>query len=237
MMLIAHRGFRNPNGENRMVDFIKALKVCKGVEFDIRMTKDKRIIIFHDHNFKRIGNVDKTIRNFTYEQIKELPFFKNNPEWLPPLFIEDFIDKISDQYKVINVEIKPDRYSEQEFEIIKNALNYLASKTNAEIIVSSFGLNALQFISQLDNHFKKGYLFEFISQIDMSLLQEFDYIHPYVGFLKRKNNIEFIKKLNKKMNIWTFKNNNNDVKILHKIYGPELIYAYISDIPNLVINP
>ncbi|WP_236608520.1 glycerophosphodiester phosphodiesterase [Spiroplasma taiwanense] len=76
MILVAHRGFRNPNGENRFIDFQNALKKCRAVEFDIRMTKDKKIIIFHDHNFKRIGSIDETVRSFTYEEIKNINYFK-----------------------------------------------------------------------------------------------------------------------------------------------------------------
>jgi glycerophosphoryl diester phosphodiesterase len=79
-MLVAHRGFRTKTKENRMIDFVEALKVCKAVEFDIRMTKDKKIIIFHDHNLKRIAGLNKTIRLLTYDEIKKLDFFTKNPD-------------------------------------------------------------------------------------------------------------------------------------------------------------
>jgi len=107
-MLVAHRGFKKLTGENRMIDFRNALKVCKAVEFDIRMTKDNKIIIFHDHHFKRIGHTDQTVKNLTYNEIKNIDFFKKNTEYLPSLFIEDFIKELADQYEMINVEIKPD---------------------------------------------------------------------------------------------------------------------------------
>ncbi|WP_339022566.1 glycerophosphodiester phosphodiesterase [Spiroplasma endosymbiont of Crioceris asparagi] len=234
-MLVAHRGFRSPKGENCMRDFKNALKTCKAVEFDIRLTKDKRIIIFHDHNFKRIANVDKTVRHFTYDEIKQIPFFKTNPDWLPPLFIEDFVEKIAKEYEMINVEIKPDRYTKSERQILLDALNKLRESTKAEIIVSSFGLNDLKFIATLDrNKFKRGYLVEGLSKINYDLIKEFDYLHPYVGTLKLKSSYPIINKINLPLNIWTFKKD-EDVVILKKIYRPELLHAFISDNPNLKI--
>lgn len=234
-MLVAHRGFRKLTGENRMIDFRNALKVCKAVEFDIRMTKDNKIIIFHDHHFRRIGQTDQTVKNLTYDEIKNIDFFKKNTEYLPPLFIEDFIKELADQYEMINVEIKPDRTTQKEFDLYLQAFNLLRSSTKAEVIISSFSLRTLKYIANLDKtKFKKGYLFEQINEIDFELIKKFDYLHPYVGMLKLKTNIEKIKKINMLMNVWTFKND-KDVKILKSIYG-NLINAYISDIENLNIN-
>ncbi|MBY7703735.1 hypothetical protein JIY74_26065 [Vibrio harveyi] len=79
MILVAHRGFRGLFGENRVFDFENALKITKAVEFDIRLTRDNQVIIFHDHNFKRIGKLNKTVKSMTYDEIKEIPYFKENP--------------------------------------------------------------------------------------------------------------------------------------------------------------
>ncbi|AUB32118.1 glycerophosphodiester phosphodiesterase [Spiroplasma floricola] len=234
MFLVAHRGFRGKNRENRMIDFEDALKTCLAVEFDIRMTKDKKIIIFHDHNFKRIGNLNKTVRSLTYKEIENMDYFKQNPDFLPPLFIEDFIMKISKEYNFINVEIKPDRNTVEEFEQIKRALNLLREQTNAEIVVSSFELKVLKFISQLDNNFKKGYLIENIKKVDFDLIKKFDYLHPYVENLKIKSSYKIVEKINLPLNIWTFKND-EDAKIIWSIYKDK-INSFISDKRDLLIN-
>lgn len=233
-MLVAHRGFRTPKGENRLVDFEQALKYTKGVEFDIRMTKDKKIIIFHDHHFGRIGGVKELVSNFTYDEIKQIPFFKNNPSYLPPLFIEDFADKLSDKYEFINVEIKPSKYSDNDYHEIKRSLKNLRNKTKAEIVVSSFGINDLKFITTLDSvEFKKGYLVERLKDIDFNLIKKFNYLHPYVGSLKRKEALKIVEKVNLPLNIWTFKKSSDSKKIFEK-YG-ERVYGYISDINDLII--
>lgn len=234
-MLVAHRGFRTKDGENRMVDFEKALFYCKAVEFDIRLTKDKEIIIFHDHNFTRIGNTKDRVKSLTYEQIKNIDFFKKNPDYLPPLFIKDFVNNLSERYVMINVEIKPDRYDKYDFLLIKDALLNLREKTQAEIIVSSFGTSCLEFIKKLPNNFKKGYLSESLGKINYELLKDFDYLNLCISTLKQKNNIELIKKINMPLNIWTFKNN-NEARLMIEYYGKEIIHGFISDIPDLDIN-
>ncbi|AVN64672.1 MULTISPECIES: glycerophosphodiester phosphodiesterase [Mesoplasma] len=235
MFLVAHRGFRAPGRENRMIDFTDALKTCKGVEFDIRLTKDKKIIIFHDHNLKRIGKVDKTIKSQTFNEIKSIKFFKEHPENIPPLFIEDFIQKISNKYEFINVEIKPDRNTKEEFEIIKNALELLRKKTKAEIVVSSFGYEALKFISNLDStKFKKGYLTEYVKKVDFNLIKKFDYLHPYVGNLKSTDSPKIVEKINLPINVWTFKND-KDAEIIYLKYKKKL-NSFISDKKDLKID-
>lgn len=138
-MLIAHRGF----GENRMVDFEKALKNCSAVEFDLRLTKDQQIIIFHDANFGRFGHKKKKVSQTTYSEIIELAHFKKHPEDLPPLFLGDFLTKCAPYYKNMNVEIKSEKYSLEDFKIFQNALHELRNKTTANIIVTSFSKDVL----------------------------------------------------------------------------------------------
>ncbi len=234
-ILIAHRGFRSVNGENRMADFINALKICKAVEFDIRITKDEKIIIFHDNDFKRIGNENKIVNSLSYQEIKNLTFFKNNPDFLPPLLIDDFAKKLANNYQVINVEIKEEinrKYSNKELEIIFSEIKKLASYTKAEIIVSSFNHLLLDEIDKrIELPIKTGYLFDTKEHFNESYAQKFDYIHPSIISALNQEMISKLKALNKPLNIWTFKTNKQAEKI-NQIYQ-EQVKGYISDIANL----
>ncbi|WP_236608519.1 hypothetical protein [Spiroplasma taiwanense] len=93
----------------------------------------------------------------------------------------------------------------------------------------------MEFILTLNSDFKKAYLCESLNNINMQLIRKFDYLNSYLGSLKQKNNVEIINKINLPMNIWTFKNN-SDVKIIKKMYKPQLINSFISDNPDLDIN-
>lgn len=192
MILVAHRGFRGLYGENREYDFKNALTICKAVEFDIRLTKDDKIIIFHDHHFRRIGNLNRGVKTLIYEEITKIPYFVENPLATPILF-EVFMDRYLDQYKMINVEIKPDHYTEEELDIIFNSIKKYCNK-GVEIIVSSFSPVVLkEILKRKENYFKSGYLFEKMSQFDVELGKKFDFLHPPITLLKNKLTVNYLK--------------------------------------------
>ena len=215
-MLVAHRGFRSAKGENRLIDFIDALKVVKAVEFDVRLTHDKKVVIFHDYNFARIGKFNEKVKNLTYKQIKNLPFFIKNKQWIP-ILLSDFKKLIGDKYEFINIEIKPDYYSDKDYEIIFNQIHQFKS-LKAEIVVSSFSKKDQVQILKLDNRFKKGYLFEKMSHFNENWAKNFDYIHPPISVINRQRNYTYFKAFNKPMNPWTYKRNSQAQKS-HRLYG------------------
>ena len=71
--LIAHRGIHNQNvKENTLLSFERAIKKNMIIEFDIQLTKDHKIIVFHDKSLKRMMGINKQINNLTYQEIQEL---------------------------------------------------------------------------------------------------------------------------------------------------------------------
>ena len=83
MKLIAHRGLTNENiKENTLEAFINAIENnYDGIELDIRLTKDKKIVVLHDKLINRtsdgkgnINNLIITVNNIianTYETPSE----------------------------------------------------------------------------------------------------------------------------------------------------------------------
>lgn len=73
--LIAHRGgvVDEHTAENSRESIEKA--IAHGywmIEIDLRVTKDGVMIINHDRDFKRYYNIDKTVDQMTWEEIKKL---------------------------------------------------------------------------------------------------------------------------------------------------------------------
>lgn len=135
-LLVAHHGFRSTEGENRIIDFQNALKICQAVEFDIRLTKDNKVIIFHDDTFERIANNKSEVSSLLYEEIINLEFFKNNKNWIPPLF-NDFIEKLNKNYQIINVEIKEEinrKYTSNQLMIIFSEIKKLEKKLKLKLL-------------------------------------------------------------------------------------------------------
>ena len=83
--VIAHRGVWNKEDapENSRNSFIKALAMrIYGVEFDVRQTKDGKLVIYHDAVFK-----DMSIENSTYEELCTSKL--SNGETVP--LLEDYL--------------------------------------------------------------------------------------------------------------------------------------------------
>lgn len=68
----AHRGLYRENQsitENTLEAFDKAAGLGYGIELDIRFTKDKKIVVFHDNTLKRFAGKDVRIDEMEYEEL------------------------------------------------------------------------------------------------------------------------------------------------------------------------
>lgn len=111
--ILYHRGRHNKYiKENTIEAFKGAIEDGIGVELDVRLTKDKKVVVSHDSNLKRVFNLDKVIENSNYDEIKEYI----------PLF-EDVLSLINDKIGVM-VEVKSTKVGDLEEELYKILKNY-----------------------------------------------------------------------------------------------------------------
>ena len=75
----AHRGCCTLYPENTLESFKAAaeLKGITGVELDIQFSKDKKIVVFHDENARRVTGIDKNIKDCTLEELKSFKMASN----------------------------------------------------------------------------------------------------------------------------------------------------------------
>ena len=71
--IFGHRGASGYEIENTIPSFKKAISMGAGIETDIRATKDKELICFHDRYFK-IGEKYSSVSKLTFEEIKKIKF-------------------------------------------------------------------------------------------------------------------------------------------------------------------
>lgn len=105
--LIAHRGlFNNQIGipENSMLAFSKAIEKHFGIELDVQMTTDNKLVVFHDDNLKRMCGVDKRLTDCSFEELKQYTI-GNSSEHIP--LFDDVLSLIDGKVPII-VEIKSD---------------------------------------------------------------------------------------------------------------------------------
>lgn len=137
--IIAHRGASRYFPENTIEAFEKAIEMgADMIEFDVRKTKDGRLIIYHDEDF---GNIK--IRELDYEYL-----LKEKPE-IP--LLEDALEKLRGRIP-IDIEIKENGY---ENEVINLVLRYFKV---GEFIVTSFHDDSIRIIKDLHPEIRVGLL-------------------------------------------------------------------------------
>lgn len=82
-MWYAHRGLHDDVVcENTLTAFERAAEYGWGIELDVRLTKDERLVVFHDDTLKRLCGLDDAIGDMTLDQVKavRLPDGQGIPE-------------------------------------------------------------------------------------------------------------------------------------------------------------
>ena len=72
MRIYAHRGASGDFPEGSKAAYLGAVEQgADGFECDVRLTKDKQIICYHDKDTKRLANLDKEIAKSKYSELKK----------------------------------------------------------------------------------------------------------------------------------------------------------------------
>ena len=75
--LIAHRGIHNSEiPENTLPAFYKCVDKKYIIELDIHILTDNSIIVFHDHNLKKLTGVNKVVETLSYPQLSKIKIDK-----------------------------------------------------------------------------------------------------------------------------------------------------------------
>lgn len=80
-VLIAHRGLHhNDRGipENSITAFRGAMEKGYIIELDVAMTKDKKLIVYHDRKLRRGLGIDQYLHELTYEELSQYQLFCSN---------------------------------------------------------------------------------------------------------------------------------------------------------------
>ena len=139
-LMMGHRGSPTLITENTLPSFQKAIdQGVDGIEFDIRLSRDHQIVIFHDANLKMLSDRSERISDLSLTELQAIELYKNDAQ------IEDaYIPSLNDlvpllwQMKVINIEIKSEGLF-KEHAILKPLIAFLNKhQIDDKCIISSF---------------------------------------------------------------------------------------------------
>ena len=226
---IAHRGLHDFDGklgknisENSISSIKRAIDYGYSVEIDVRMTKDEKIVVFHDRNLKRLTGVNKNIDHISYEFLKKLKL--PNGETIPTLrtILNLFSNKVPILIEIKDKDEKLLRScgSLEEkiaFEIKKFSGNFAIMSSNPFIIK-----NIMKLLNQIPcglvtGHFKENWP-EISDDYRESLINLFFVEDLGVSFISNNiyslNDISKMKKrlVEKKVICWTVRNSLEEIE-------------------------
>ncbi|MBK5200710.1 MAG: glycerophosphoryl diester phosphodiesterase membrane domain-containing protein [Spirochaetaceae bacterium] len=105
--IIAHRGASEEELENTQEAFLRAQDEGANImELDVRLTKDKQLVIFHDESLSRLGGINREINKLTYDEIKNINIHnKALSKTGHIMLLKDLLPLISPDVKLL-IEIK-----------------------------------------------------------------------------------------------------------------------------------
>lgn len=105
-VFIAHRGLFNNTDipENSLIAFKKAVSKGYGIELDVQMTNDNKLLVFHDVSLQRMCGIDKKLTDCSYDELLQYNLLGTNEKM--PLFV-DVLNVLKKDTPLI-IEIKPE---------------------------------------------------------------------------------------------------------------------------------
>lgn len=126
---IAHRGLHDKNtSENSISSYESAILEGYNIEIDVRLTRDKEIVVFHDDTLARLCNLNKRVDELDYSDIKtlRLPHGEHIPKF------SEVLDCISSRSGLL-VELKSNGNG-----VLEEGVNNLLSSYKGDYAVQSF---------------------------------------------------------------------------------------------------
>ena len=208
MKIIAHRGASGLAPENTIAAMKLAIEYgCDGIETDLQLTKDGKVVVFHDWSVDRTTDGKGEIKDLTFEELSKL----DNGSWFSDEFKGERIPTLEELLKVVpedlvlNLELKSQAFDSRGLE--EKVMEILNKKNRKEnIIISSFSHRSLQKIRDLDKEIKIGILFEgyliglkeYIGNLNLDIWS----VHPGVSHVD-KELVEVIHEMDLLGYVWT----------------------------------
>ncbi len=160
MKIISHRGASGYAPENTISAFELALKMgSKAFEFDVHMTKDKKLVVHHDYDLKLTAGNHAKIADLDYAALKKINVgnkFGFPVERVP--LLEEVVNLISPKAEWINFELKNDLNVYPGLE--EAVISFVRQRPglSEKALFSSFDYGTLKRLRALDKLIKLGYL-------------------------------------------------------------------------------
>ncbi|MGB9659552.1 MAG: glycerophosphodiester phosphodiesterase [Nitrososphaerales archaeon] len=148
--IIAHRGASAYEPENTLRAIKRALELnAKMIEVDVRLSKDRQIVVIHDESVDRTTNGKGFVKDLTLEELKKLDTGKG--ERIPTL--QEVINAVRNK-AILIIEIKVLKIEDSVVKIIEK------EGIEKEVVITSFYHPISRKIKELNPTIKTGVIFK-----------------------------------------------------------------------------
>ena len=231
----AHRGADGYAPENTLEAFeIAAGMGADGVELDVQLTKDGRIVVCHDERIDRTSNGKGWLKDYTLEELREYDFSDGNEKYagtrIPTL--EEVLDLLQYTGMYVDIELKTRTFSYRGIE--KKCVELVREKGYQDrVVFSSFNHLSLQKIHLYAPKMPIAYLYlhaipsiiPFAKKIGVSAMNISCHNLQTQGF------VEKCRESNMQINAWTI-NKEEEMRLCME-HG---VNAVITDYPDLLMQ-
>ncbi len=161
---IAHRGFHDNTasilGEIIPENSLKAFKLAEennfAIELDVQITKDKKLVIYHNYDTEELCGIKKIIAENNYDEIKNLRLL--GTEQKIPLLTEVFKEIKTTTPILVEIKVEQDKYLLNTVEVLNEILKKEQEK-NRIFCIMSFNPKALKWFKKNNPEIIRGQLF------------------------------------------------------------------------------
>jgi glycerophosphoryl diester phosphodiesterase len=218
MLIYAHRGASSDFAEGSKAAYEGAIaQGADGFECDVRLTKDRQIICYHDRNTARLSKIDLEIAKTTFSELKEK---------VDPYRLDQLLDLAIESKKDLVIEFK---HPVPTGGLVEKLTHKLLAEKSSEIKKSKITISLISFsyLATLRN-LRSGYQSAYLVQSKiLSRINPAPIIGPSIKLIRE--NPEFVAssiKNRKKVFVWTV-NNDEDLRLCEKLG----VSAVMSDNP------
>ena len=231
----AHRGASAYAPENTLEAFELAVKQkADGIELDVQMTKDKKLVVIHDETIDRTCDGTGYVKDFTLAELKSYHCNKLHPEYknavIPELW--EVLNLLKPTVLTVNIELKTGlfRYKGMEKRVLKLVKNM---GMEDRVIYSSFHHPSIVKVKRLNPHAVTGLLYSdgWIHITAYAKLIGADALHPPVYQLKNDKLIKASRKSKLPLHVWTV----NDEPMMNYL-AEQQVSAIITNYPDVARN-
>lgn len=166
-LIIGHRGASAVAPENTFAAFSRALEDgADGVEFDVRLSRDRVPVVIHDATLKRTANLDRLVDELDASELQRcdvsnwfgaVPAARQYAGTIPTL--TQVFELFQQTNALLCLEMKSEAVDATE--LVEAVVNEIHKSQMAErVVVSSFDFNAIALVKKIDTTISTAALFE-----------------------------------------------------------------------------